>query len=136
MESKPSTDNTTLVTEKSSGPTEINLDRRASSGTTYIAVQADTQAKVIDAVLQNTAGVGLGVILCTLGLVVVANWLGIKDVFKSFIKSQSENADSMKKLASGVEDLVRTSNHNREDIDRLTKKVDGINDTVQEIKHK
>ncbi|MDZ8259442.1 hypothetical protein [Nostoc sp. ChiQUE01b] len=71
----------------------------------YINLTPDTQSKIVDQVLTNASGVGLGMILTILGLLLLARWMGINNLIMKWVEKLESDAESFRTLANSVQNM-------------------------------
>jgi hypothetical protein len=121
------------LTDQTGTPTDLKL---STNGEKIIVQPSQTsQDLLIEAVVKNATGVGLGVILCVVGAVLAAKWLGLPEALQTFLNIQKSTSESISKLAEAVEGLIRDHEKSIEDIKELKEDVRDIKDDVVELKH-
>lgn len=105
---------------------------------------AGLEDKVIEAVLGNTAGVGLGMIITVAGVIAVAKWLGIREMIQSWIHKEKQEAESLATLTENLAALSRSSstaeqtqseilNQGRELSNQVEEGVNGLMKDIEEV---
>ncbi|MEH1863256.1 MAG: hypothetical protein V7L21_35810 [Nostoc sp.] len=109
--------------EKSQIPKQIN----------YINLTPDTESKIVDQILTQSAGVGLGIIVTLLSLVLLARWIGINKLIVKWVEKLESDTESFRTLANSVQNMSTDSkaNHNTYVADH-TKIIDEVRE-VREI---
>ncbi len=106
-------------TVNSNTPSKINEATftpvpEAPTAKTYIKINQDTEGKIVDQILTQSAGVGLGMLLTILGLVLLARWMGVNNLISTWIKKLEGDAESFRSLANSVQSMSgdTKANHN------------------------
>jgi hypothetical protein len=81
--------------EKSQVAKEIN----------YINLNPDTQSKIVDQVIAQSTGVGLGMILTILGLLLLAKWMGVNNLIAKWVEKLESDSESFRTLANSVQNM-------------------------------
>ncbi|MEH1966769.1 hypothetical protein [Nostoc sp.] len=76
---------------------------------TYIKINQDTEGKIVDQILTNASGVGLGMILTILGLLLLAKWIGVNNLIVKWVEKLESDAESFKVLANSVQNMASDS---------------------------
>ncbi|WP_146110948.1 hypothetical protein [Nostoc sp. 'Peltigera membranacea cyanobiont' N6] len=94
----------TQQVEKSQVAKEIN----------YINLNPDTQSKIVDQILTQSAGVGLGIIVTLLSLVLLAKWIGVNNLIIKWVEKLESDTESFRTLANSVQNMSgdTKANHN------------------------
>jgi hypothetical protein len=71
----------------------------------YINLTPDTQSKIVDQVLTQSAGVGLGMILTILGLLLLARWMGVNNLISKWVEKLESDSESFRVLANSVQNM-------------------------------
>ncbi len=95
----------TQQTDKPQTPKQVN----------YINVSPDTESKIVDQILTQSAGVGLGIIATLLSLVVLARWLGLNNLIIKWVEKLESDSQSFRSLANSVQNMSVDSktHHNK-----------------------
>ncbi|MEA5625330.1 hypothetical protein [Nostoc sp. UHCC 0251] len=106
----------------------------------YINVSPDTQSKIVDQILTQSAGVGLGMLLTILGLVLLARWMGVNNLILTWIKKLEGDAESFRSLANSVQSMSMDSKtyHNTyvNDHTKIIEEVREVREITREILYK
>lgn len=70
-----------------------------SSANSTIIIPAEAQNKIVDQILVQSGGVGLGVILTLAGAVFIARWLGLKGAIQGWVEKQKIEAEALSELS-------------------------------------
>jgi hypothetical protein len=122
------------LTDQTGTPTDLKLS--TPNGEKIIVQPSQRyEDRLVGAVLENTTGTALGIVLTIGGALLAIKWLGLPDALKTFLDIQRSTSDSISKLAEAVEDLIRDHEKSIEDIKELKSDVRDIKDDVIELKH-
>ncbi|MFN6531025.1 hypothetical protein [Nostoc sp. ChiSLP03a] len=120
----------TQQVEKSQISKEIN----------YINLNPDTQSKIVDQILAQSMGVGLGIIVTLLSLVVLARWLGLNALITKWMEKLESDSQSFRSLANSVQNMSVDSktHHNKyvEDHTKIIEEVREVREITKEILYK
>ncbi|MEA5603723.1 hypothetical protein [Nostoc sp. UHCC 0252] len=120
----------TAQTDKPQIPKQVN----------YISVSPDTESKIVDQILTNASGVGLGIILTLLSLVVLARWLGLNALITKWMEKLESDSQSFRSLANSVQNMSIDSktHHNKyvEDHTKIVEEVREVREITKEILYK
>ncbi|NEU81911.1 hypothetical protein [Nostoc sp. UIC 10630] len=80
----------------------------------YINLSPNTESKIVDQILTNASGVGLGMILTILGLLLLARWMGINNLIIKWVEKLESDTESFRTLANSVQNMSSDTkaNHN------------------------
>jgi hypothetical protein len=97
----------------------------------YIKLTPDTQAKIVDQILVQSGGVGLGIIATFLTFIILAKWMGVNKLISKWVEKLESDAKSFSSLANSVKDMIEeTKSYHATYVANHTK----IIDTVKEVK--
>ncbi|BBD59517.1 hypothetical protein NIES2109_23040 [Nostoc sp. HK-01] len=65
-----------------------------------VSITPEMQNRVLDQVLIQSSGVGLGIILSILGMVALAEWLGLRAALRGWIDRQKVESEALKNLSN------------------------------------
>ncbi|MCW5317949.1 hypothetical protein GTQ43_30525 [Nostoc sp. KVJ3] len=120
----------TIQTNKPETPKQIN----------YINLNPDTQSKIVDQVLTNASGIGLGIIITLLGLIVVARWLGLNALIAKWMEKLESDSQSFRTLANSLQNMSVDSKvqHNKyvEDHSKIIDEIREVREISKEILYK
>ncbi len=106
----------------------------------YINLSADTESKIVDQILTQSAGVGLGIIVTLLSLVVLARWLGLNTLITKWVEKLESDSQSFRSLANSVQNMSVDSktHHNKyvEDHSKIIEEVRDVKEITKEILYK
>ena len=106
----------------------------------YINVSPDTESKIVDQILTQSAGVGLGMILTLLSIVVLARWLGLNNLIAKWMEKLEADSQSFRSLANSVQNMSVDSktHHNKyvEDHNKIVEEVREVREITKEILYK
>ncbi|KOP22819.1 hypothetical protein AMR41_29430 [Hapalosiphon sp. MRB220] len=88
--------------------------------------------KVVDQVLLQSGGVGLGVLISIFGTIILLKWLGAGTIIKNILDKLERAIDSATSLASSVEKLADESKEAR---NKTEIRHNQIMDEFQEVKN-
>ncbi|MGV0103957.1 hypothetical protein NSTCB13_02600 [Nostoc sp. DSM 114160] len=97
-------------TVNSNTPSKINEATftpvpEAPTAKTYIKINPDTESKIVDQILTQSLGVGLGMVLTILGLVLLAKWMGVNKLIVKWVEKLESDAESFRSLANSVQNM-------------------------------
>ncbi|QSV70063.1 MAG: hypothetical protein HEQ20_03915 [Aphanizomenon flos-aquae KM1D3_PB] len=105
-----------------------------------ISISPNVQDKVVEHILLQSGGVGLGLILALIGSVFIFKWLGIPEFIKRWMDKLDSEAESLRSLANAVNSLAEDSkdNHNKyvTDHQHILSAVSEVKEEVRDIKRK
>nr|WP_322719601.1 hypothetical protein [Nostoc sp. ChiQUE02]MDZ8232638.1 hypothetical protein [Nostoc sp. ChiQUE02] len=120
----------TQQVEKSQISKEIN----------YINLNPDTQSKIVDQVLTQSAGVGLGMILTILGLLLLARWMGVNNLISKWVEKLESDSESFRLLANSVQNMSGDTKANHStyvaDHNKIIDEVREVREITKEILYK
>lgn len=95
--------------------TEVNSNTLAEVPDKNVAISLSPslQDKLVDSIILQAGGVGLGIILSIIGILFIFRWLGLKDAVGKWAEKQSIQGEMLKSINEGLSELIReTSLHN------------------------
>ncbi len=105
----------------------------ASTSKTYIKINQDTESKIVDQILTNASGVGLGIMVTLLSLVFLAKWLGINNLIVKWVEKLESDSESFRSLANSVQSMSNdTKNYHGTYVADHTKIIEEVRE-VREI---
>ncbi|MEH1957650.1 hypothetical protein [Nostoc sp.] len=78
----------------------------------YINLSPDSESKIVDQILTQSAGVGLGIIVTLLSLVLLAKWIGINKLIIKWVEKLESDTESFRTLANSVQNMTNDSKAN------------------------
>lgn len=103
-----------------------------------IKISPSNQDKIVDQVILQGGGVGLGIILAIIGAVFLANWLEIKPAIREWANKQKVEAESLKSISDALNQLIKeTQQHNAratEENAKIIQSVSNVDSKVNELR--
>ncbi|MEH1803211.1 MAG: hypothetical protein V7L13_29425 [Nostoc sp.] len=123
-------------TVNSNTPSKINEATftpvpEAPTAKTYIKINPDTESKIVDQILVQAGGVGLGILLTMVGIIFLLKWLGINQLVVKWMGKLESDAESLRVLANSVQNITSDSKINHS---TYTTEHSKILDEVREVK--
>lgn len=107
---------------------------------TKISINPNLQDKIVEHILLQSGGVGLGFILALIGSVFIFKWLGIPEFINRWMDKLDSETESLRTLANAVNSLAEDSkdNHNKyvTDHQHILSAVSEVKEEVRDIKRK
>ena len=120
--------------------TDVRTIEHPPAPKTVISVKPSIQERLVDQVIIQSSGIGLGLILSLFGLYFVANWLGLHQLTAKFMSKLDSDSESLRTLANAVSNMSSDSKDNHRtyvaEHDRILNEVGEVKDLVKEINHK
>jgi hypothetical protein len=105
------------------------------NNTPQILINPNIQERIIEQVLLQSGGVGLGFILAFLGALAVGKWFGVGTVFNSWMEKLESGTDSLKELARALTGITEELKDNHlkylEDHEDILKDIAEVKDIVK-----
>ncbi|WP_414575319.1 hypothetical protein [Anabaena sp. CCY 9402-a] len=95
--------------------------------TSVVAISPQAQDKIIDQILVQSSGVGLGIVLSVCGAVAIAYWLNLKPAIASWVEKQRVESEAIKSLSETFSDFAREY---RDSAKEIKDTLDNIKDIV------
>lgn len=116
--------------------------QETTSNNPYPSISHNLQDKIIDQVLLQAGGVGLGVIISIVGALLLANWMGVKPAIQEWVNKQKVESETLKTISDTLAELLRDSQlHNNRCAEENAKiintlgsvdnKVDGLREDIR-----
>jgi hypothetical protein len=103
----------------------------------YINLNPDTQSKIVDQILTNASGIGLGIIITFLGLIVIARWMGVNNLIVKWAEKLESDTESFRTLANSVQNMTNDSKANHStyvaDHNKIVEEVREVREITKEI---
>lgn len=115
--------------QDSASPANVKVSAPADSNKVIVQPIQSYQDRIIGAILENTAGTGLGIVITVAGAVFAAKFLGLPEMVKDFIANQKNMADSFAKLVDRIGDTVQ-------EVEKTANKVDLIDRRIEKVETK
>jgi predicted transposase YbfD/YdcC len=117
--------------------TEINPTTKTISQE-VVSISPNIQDKVVDQVLLQAGGVGLGVLVTIFGIIIIANWMGIKPAIQEWINKQKVESETLRSISEALSLLTKeTQQHNSrcaEDTSKIMRSVESVDIKINDIK--
>ncbi|AFY49027.1 hypothetical protein Nos7524_3227 [Nostoc sp. PCC 7524] len=101
---------------------------------TFISASPTTQDRIIDQVILQAGGVGLGIILSLIGLILLAKWLGLREAFQEWVHKQKIEAETLKSISDTLNRLNTEYESHRtqsnENTSRIIKSIENVDHKV------
>ncbi|BAY65000.1 hypothetical protein NIES22_51010 [Calothrix brevissima NIES-22] len=114
------------------------LQQEKPNQNNIIELSPNIQDKIVDQVLIQAGGVGLGIVVAIVGALFIANWLGIKPAIEEWSKKQRIESDTLKSISDTLSQLMKDnqlhSNKCAEDNIKITKSIEGVDTKVTELR--
>jgi hypothetical protein len=105
-----------------------------------VSINPNVQDKVIEHILLQSGGVGLGFILAFIGSIFIVKWLNIPEFINRWMDKLDSETESLRSLANAVNSLAEDSkdNHNKyvNDHQCILNAVSEVKEEVRDIKRK
>ncbi|MBD2515198.1 hypothetical protein H6G93_09290 [Nostoc sp. FACHB-973] len=105
--------------------------------TTQALISPEVDAKIVDQILLQAGGVGLGITLSIFGLVLISNWLGIKPAISEWVKRQQTESQILKTISESLTAYLKDYQQNHtsylENNTKVISKLDDIEDSLDRL---
>ncbi|MBD2168049.1 hypothetical protein H6G04_27060 [Calothrix membranacea FACHB-236] len=102
-----------------------NAILEVSPKTGSLSLTPEQQNKIIDTVILQSGGIGLGIILSIIGILLIFKWLGVRDALIEWAKKQSVQSEMLKSAGDSLESIS-------ENLTMLTRQSNEHNDRMRE----
>lgn len=120
----------------SSSVTQINSPKilaEVPQKNVAISLSPSLQDKLVDSIILQAGGVGLGIVLSIIGVLFIFRWLGLKDAVSKWAEKQSIQGEMLKSINDGLATLIReTTEHN----DRMRESTLSTSQSLKELDFK
>ncbi|MBD2457772.1 hypothetical protein H6G80_27350 [Nostoc sp. FACHB-87] len=94
----------------------INITKETPNQQLAVTISPEMQNKVLDQVLIQSSGVGLGIILSVIGFFALLNWLGLKEAIGGWIERQKVESEALKDLTESFRMFLAEYKRDNQDI--------------------